>query len=84
MPEISRFYGIVVKIYLMGKEHNPPHVHFIYGDRMSSYDIQNLTLLEGDLPPKATSMCIEWLKIHKDELLEMWNSQNFRKLPPLE
>lgn len=84
MPEISRFYGIVAKIYLIGREHNPPHVHFIYGDCMAAYDIQTLSLLEGDLPPKATALCYEWLTIHKEELLEMWETQVFRKLPPLE
>ena len=84
MPEVSRFYGIVVKIYLIGKEHNPPHVHFIYGDRMASYDLRTLALLEGDLPPKADAMSREWLGLHKEELLEMWNTQVFQKLPPLE
>ena len=52
MLEISRFYGIVVKIYLIGKEHNPPHVHFLYGERMAAYDIQTLTMMEGDLQPR--------------------------------
>ena len=84
MPEITRFYGIVAKIYLIGKEHNPPHIHFIYGERMASFDIRNLKLLEGDLPQKAVAMCLEWLAIHKEELLEMWETQQFRKLPPLE
>lgn len=84
MPEISRFYGIVVKIYLIGKEHNPPHVHFIYGERMASYDLRDLSLLEGDLPPKASSLCKEWLTIYQKDLLEMWDTQVFRKLPPLE
>ena len=84
MPELSRFYGIVVKIYLIGREHNPPHIHFIYGDHMASYDIQTLSMMEGDLPPKAAAMCLEWLTMYKDELLEMWNTQVFRKLPPLE
>lgn len=84
MPEVSRFYGIVAKIYLIGKEHNPPHVHFIYNERMASYDLRTLELLEGDLPAKASSLCLEWLTIHQGELLEMWNTQVFRKLPPLE
>lgn len=84
MPEVSRFYGIVVKIYLIGREHNPPHVHFLYGERMASYELRTMNLLEGDLPPKADAMCREWLAVHKDELLEMWETQVFRKLPPLE
>jgi len=84
MPVISRFYGIVVKIYLVGKEHNPPHVHFIYGERMASYDIRTLELLEGDLPIRESSLCVKWLSIHKEELIEMWDTQVFRKLPPLD
>ena len=84
MPEITRFYGIVVKIYLIGREHNPPHVHFIYGEKMASYDLRDLSLLEGDLPQKASALCMEWLQLYKDELMDMWNTQVFRKLPPLE
>ena len=51
---------------------------------MASYDIQSLTLLEGDLPPKAAALCQEWLTIHKDDLLDIWETQVFRKLAPLE
>lgn len=84
MPEIARFYGIVAKIYLIGREHNPPHVHFIYEDRMASYDLRDLSLLEGDLPQRASALCLEWMKLYKDELMEMWETQVFHKLPPLE
>ena len=51
---------------------------------MGSYDLRTLTLLEGDLPAKADALSREWLGLHKDELLEMWNTQVFKKLPPLE
>ena len=47
-------------------------------------ELRTMTLLEGDLPPKADVMCREWLALYKNELLEMWNTQVFRKLPPLE
>ena len=70
--------------YLICKEHNPPHVHFIYGERMASYDLRDLSLLEGDLPQKASALCLEWLQMYKEDLLEMWDTQIFRKLPPLE
>lgn len=84
MPVISRFYGMVAKIYFLGKEHNPPHVHFIYGEYMGAIDIQTQAMLEGDLPTKALAMAQEWTKLHAAELLEIWNSQNFKSLPPLE
>ena len=83
MPEIARFYGIVVKIYF-GREHNPPHVHCIYGEKMASFDLRDLSLLEGDLPLKAIALCTEWLQLYKNELMEMWNTQTIHRLPPLE
>ena len=75
MPVLTRFYGLTVKMYLLGKEHNPPHIHI---------DLQTLTLMEGDLPGKGLAMAMEWTTLHRDELLEMWSSQNFRHLPPLQ
>lgn len=84
MPAISRFYGMVIKMYLLGKEHNPPHIHAIYGDCVGVIDLQTLKMLEGDLPPKALAMVQEWTKLHQKALLEMWETQIFQKLPPLE
>lgn len=84
MLEISRFYGIVAKMYFLGRDHNPPHVHFIYNDCMSSVNLKDLTFMEGDLPAKARSLAMEWTKMYQRELLEMWDTQKFRTLPPLE
>ena len=50
MPVISRFYGMTIKMYLLGKEHNPPHIHALYGDYNGVIDIQTLDMIEGDLP----------------------------------
>lgn len=84
MPAISRFYGMVIKMYLLGKEHNPPHIHVIYGDCVGVIDLQTLKMQEGDLPPKALAMAQEWARLHQKALLEMWETQVFQKLPPLE
>ncbi|MCL1806399.1 MAG: DUF4160 domain-containing protein [Oscillospiraceae bacterium] len=84
MPVISRFYGLIVKMYFRQSEHNPPHIHVIYGEYLGVIDIQTLEMLEGDLPSKALSLVLEWMKNHKAELLEIWNTQLFRQLPPLE
>ena len=84
MPVISRFYGIVIRMYFIQSEHNPPHIHAIYGDNVAALTIQNGSVLEGDLPPKALGMVREWLAINKTELLAMWKSQEFRSIAPLE
>jgi len=84
MPEITRFYGMIIKMYFQQKEHNPPHIHVIYGNYMGAIEIQSLKMSEGDLPPKALSMVCEWIKMYRDELMNIWNTQNFVKLPPLE
>lgn len=83
MPIITRFYGIVVKMYLIGKEHNPPHVHFLYGDHNCVIDLLSGTITEGDMPPRAAAMATEWTNTYRSELLDMWNTQNFKQLPPL-
>ena len=84
MPELARFYGMVVKMYFAQKEHNPPHIHVIYGDYMSAIDIQTLDVLEGDLPEKALNLAKEWIQQHQSEILEIWSTQQFKKIQPLE
>lgn len=61
MPVISRFYGIVIRMYFLQSEHNPPHIHAIYGDDAASFDIKTGELLDGSLPARATALVLEWL-----------------------
>lgn len=84
MPVLSRFYGIVIRMYFQQAEHNPPHIHALYGEDMAAVDIQTGAVLEGHLPPKALAMVREWATIHKNDLLQMWETQEFRSLSPLE
>ena len=84
MPVIARFYGLVIKMYFSQSEHNPPHIHAVYGEYIGVVDIQTLEMLEGDLPSKALTLVREWMEQHKADLLEIWNTQNFKPLPPLE
>lgn len=83
MPVISKFYGIIIKIYFQQKEHNPPHIHVIYGEQSGAVNILTNELMYGDLPPKAQAMVNEWIDLHREELLEIWNTQYFVTLPPL-
>lgn len=84
MPVLSRFYGIIIKMYFRNSEHNPPHIHAIYGEYIAAISINEFKILEGDLPSKAISLVLEWMNINKDELLNMWDTQEFKQLPPLE
>ena len=52
MPVLSRFYGIIIRMYFQQVEHNPPHIHALYGEDMAAVDIQTGEVLEGHLPPK--------------------------------
>ena len=52
MPALSRFYGIIMRMYFQQAEHNPPHVHAIYGEEMAAVDIRTGEVMEGNLPPK--------------------------------
>ncbi len=84
MPVLSRFYGIIIRMYFQQAEHNPPHIHALYGEDMAAVDIQTGDVLEGYLPPKALAMVREWAAIHRNELLHMWETQEFAALSPLE
>jgi hypothetical protein len=85
MPEISRFYGIIISIFY--DEHNPPHFHARYGDHKIAIGINMLQILEGFLPPRALGLVMEWASLHKDELLKDWKlaEQNMQpdKIEPL-
>ncbi len=83
MPEITRFYGIIIKIFFL-REHNPPHFHAVYGEYNGIFEIETLKMLEGDLPRKAQSLIIEWASQYQKELMQMWNKKQLQKLPPLE
>uniref|UniRef100_A0A7C9JMM6 DUF4160 domain-containing protein n=1 Tax=Muribaculaceae bacterium Z82 TaxID=2304548 RepID=A0A7C9JMM6_9BACT len=84
MPEISRFYGIVIKMFFKPKEHEPSHIHALYGEYVGEFNLRTLEMTEGDLPQKAQALVAEWLGLHADQLQRMWDTQTIEKLPPLE
>ena len=81
MPEICRFLGIIIMMYF--EEHNPPHFHVRYNEYRASFDIKSLNIIAGEVPAKVRGLVEEWAELHKDELLDIWNSQEFRKIEPL-
>lgn len=84
MPILAVFYGIIIKMFFIDSEHNPPHIHASYGDYNVSIQISNCMILRGEFPSKAYNLVCEWIVIYRDELLDMWNNQEFKKIPPLE
>jgi Domain of unknown function (DUF4160) len=85
MPEISRFFGIVIRMHF--RDHAPPHFHAIYGEFEAEIAVQTLELLEGRLPPRALGMTIEWAGQHQDELMMDWGlaatHQRLHRIEPL-
>jgi hypothetical protein len=81
MPVISRFYGIIIKMFY--NEHNPPHIHALYGEYIGSIDLKTLEMTSGDLPARALALSQEWTKKNQKELLAMWESKKLKKLAPL-
>lgn len=51
MPELCRFYGIIIKMFC--EDHNPPHFHAEYQEHEAVFDINTLEILRGDLPKRA-------------------------------
>ena len=85
MPEISRFFGIIILMYY--DEHNPPHFHARYGSDKAAIEITSLRVLEGRLPSRALGLVIEWASQHQEELMMNWeaarNDRPPKKIPPL-
>ena len=85
MPEISRFFGIVIAMF--HGDHNPPHFHARYGKDNVAIEIRTLRVLEGKIPPRALGLAMEWASQHQDELLRDWeltrNDEPPEKIAPL-
>lgn len=79
MPEISRFFGIVIRIFF--NDHEPAHFHAVYGDFEALLEIETLAVYRGKLPQRALALVLEWATIHRSELRMDW--EYARKGEPL-
>ena len=87
MPELCRFYGIVIKMLFSDDDkHHMPHIHVYYGEHKASIGLDG-QLLEGSIPTKQYRMVSGWIAIHEDELYKAWNNavrqMSFDKIEPL-
>jgi hypothetical protein len=85
MPEISRFYGIVIQIYF--GDHPPPHFHARYSGQIAKVDIETLSVIDGSLPSRALGLVLEWAALHQQELRDAFiraaNLEQPGKIAPL-
>ena len=80
MPVIARFYSIVVKMYYIEDEHNPPHIHAKYNEFEGIFNITTSDMTRGNLPKNAIRLVKEFISQHRERLLSMWESQDFEEL----
>jgi len=84
MPVIARFYGIVIKMYFSQSEHGVAHFHAVYGEFNGVFNIETLEMMEGDLPLRAQRLVRDWALQYQQELLQMWQTNEYKHLPGLE
>ncbi len=86
MPEISRFFGIVIAMYY--NDHGTPHFHARYGGQKGRFAIDDLRMIEGTLSPRVRGLVVEWASQHQEELAHNWElaakQQPLKAVAPLE
>jgi hypothetical protein len=86
MPELTRFYGIIIRMYY--DDHVPSHFHAFYGEHEAAFEIETLAEIKGGLPARARGLVIEWGQKHKNELRKAWkkasNLEKPDKIAPLD
>jgi len=77
MPEVSRFFGIVIAMYY--KDHERPHFHAKYAGQTGVFSLPDLRLIEGSLSKRVISLVLEWAFDHRDELTQDWELARAKK-----
>jgi hypothetical protein len=86
MPEVCRFFGIIITMYY--NDPALPHFHVRYGDQKATIGIDNLSILQGVLSPRVMGLVVEWAALHRQELRHDWelarDQEPLQKIEPLE
>lgn len=82
MPELCRFYGIIISMY--GREHDSPHFHAEYNGSEAIFDLTEGAFTKGALPTKQARLVVAWYEIHKEELFEIWETKELKKIDPIQ
>ena len=81
MPTISMFYGILIRMYLGKKDHNPPHIHAMYQNTKATFNIKTGDKIDGKLSKDNEKLVSAWIVLHKDELCANWELAQNGELP---
>ena len=82
MPELSRFYGIIIRMFMEpAVQHSIPHFHAYYQEYSAIYSIEDIELLGGKLPRKEQRLVEAWAELHKEELIQSWELLQTGSLP---
>ena len=83
VPEISRFFGIVIQMHF--RDHQPPHFHARYGRERAWIAIGSNAVLKGSMSPRALALVVEWAAIHRGELERNWlRARAHKPVEPIE
>ena len=88
MPEISRFFGIIIRMFTeTGTQHHVPHLHAYYQNDKATYGIGTGEILAGSLPRRQERLVQAWIELYQDELMEDWHrvdaGELVKRVPPL-
>ena len=86
MPEISRFFGIIIRMFVeVGTPHHTPHFHAYYQEHVGIFSIDPVELMAGDLPRRQRRLVEAWAELHQDELDADWGTLQAGRAPePIE
>ena len=86
MPEICRFYGIIIKMLI--DDHVPPHFHVEYGEFKALINIKTGDVMDGEFPAKQLKLVQAWVILHEEELFNNFDGlraeiKKWNKIEPL-
>jgi Domain of unknown function (DUF4160) len=86
MPELSRFFGIIIRMFY--SDHEPAHFHSIYGEYEALIEIDTLAVFRGSLSRRALALVLEWAALHRNELRDDWRraraGEMLKEIEPLD
>lgn len=82
MPEIARFYGIIIRMFMeAGGPHHRPHFHAYYQGTVAIYSLDSIERIGGELPQRQTRLVEAWAELHQEELLDNWRRLQSGRVP---
>jgi hypothetical protein len=73
MPELARFFGIIIRMYAeFGGPHHAPHFHAYYQNEAAVFGIEPIELIAGELPRRQLRLVEAWAELHQAQLVDAW------------